>query len=110
MARQQYNFPARQIPAATGSQIYVYHAGTSVQIANTIYADSSSGTTLSNPYTHPGGNIVFYLAQNVAVDIGVKPSGAASPAVSAVGPAASTTVANYGLHKIGSMVSGWFRF
>lgn len=107
--RQQFNIPAKKIPAAAGSQIYVYHAGTSVQIADTIFVDSSSGSTLANPYSHPGGNIVFYLTRDLAIDIGVKPSGAAAPVVSQAG-VVSTQVANYGLHKIGGQPSGWFRF
>jgi len=109
MSRQQVNIPAKQIPAAAGSQIYVYHAGTTVQIADTIYADSSSATTRANPYSHPGGNIVFYLARDLAIDVGVKPSGAASPVSSPAG-VASTQVANYGLMKSGGVPTGWFRF
>jgi hypothetical protein len=107
--RQQVNIPGKQITAAAGSQIYVYHAGTTVQIADTLYADSSSATTLANPYSHPGGNIVFYLARELNIDIGVKPAGAAAPASTPAG-VTSTQVANYGLHKAGSMPVGWFRF
>jgi hypothetical protein len=109
MSRQQVNIPGKQIPAAAGSQIYVFHAGTTTQITDTIYADSSSATTRSNPYSHPGGNIVFYLARDLAIDVGVKPSGAASPVSNAVG-VASTQVANYGLHTVGGAPVGWFRF
>jgi hypothetical protein len=106
--RQQVNIPGKQIVAASGSQIYVYHAGTTVQIADTIYADSSSGTTRANPYSHPGGNIVFYLARDLNVDIGVKPAGAAAPVTSPAGPTAQS--ANYGLLKSGGMPTAWFRF
>lgn len=107
--RQQIHISAKQIPAVAGSQVYVYHAGTTVQIVDTIYADSSSATTRSNPYSHPGGDIVFYLARELAIDIGVKPAGAASPVVSQAG-AATTQSANYGLMKAGGVPTEWIRF
>jgi hypothetical protein len=107
--RHQVNISAKQIPAAAGSQIYVYHAGTTVQISDTIYADSSSATTRANPYSHPGGNISFCLARDLSIDIGVKPAGAASPAVTQQGQV-TTQAPNYGLMKAGGVPADWFRF
>jgi hypothetical protein len=109
MSRQQVHMPGKQVPAAAGSQIYVYHAGTTVQIVDTIYADASSAATRSNPYSHPGGDVVFYLARELAIDIGVKPAGAAAPVVSQAG-AATTQAASYGVMKAGGQPTEWFRY
>lgn len=106
--RHRINIPDKQITAAAGSQVFVYHAGTTVQIIDTIYADASSATTRANPYSHPGGNIVFYLARDVAIDVGVKPAGAANPVVQS--GVTTTQSANYGLAKAGGQPTEWFRY
>lgn len=106
--RQQVISPAGMNNPASGSQIYVFHAGTSVQVADTLYADGSSSSTLANPYSHPGGRVVFYLPRSLAVDVGVKPAGAASPAITHT-VAAPTQVAQYSLQKMGSSPVAWIR-
>lgn len=94
------------IPAAAGVQVYVYLEGTQVPLPVPIYADASSGTVLGNPYTHTGGNIVFYLPYPLRVSIGIKPAGAAAPVIASV-VAATDKAFTYGLHKAGGVPVGW---
>jgi hypothetical protein len=106
--RHQVNIPGKQLTAAAGSQVFVYHAGTTVQIADTIFADASSAATRANPYSHPGGNVVFYLARDVVIDVGVKPAGAANPVVQS--GVTTTQSANYGLLRNAGQPADWFLF
>jgi hypothetical protein len=58
-----------------GAAVAVYQPGTTTPITSTLYADGTSGTTLSNPYTSADGTVSFYLAIAQRVDIGLTPPG-----------------------------------
>lgn len=98
--------PANMIPAAAGSSIHVFEAGTANHLAQTLYADATSAATLANPYSHPGGKVTFYVAQPVSVSVGVQPAGAAAPVVSPVIMATTRQYA-YATMKIGGRPSDW---
>lgn len=92
------NASTKEIPAASGSSIYVFYAGTSVQVPALF---DNSGNTLANPYSHPGGMVTFQLPAPAKVQIGVKPAGAASPVVSPIVPALER-ILTYTFQKSGS--------
>lgn len=104
--RFRVHIPAKSLPAATNSQIYVYQAGTTSQVPDTLYADATSASTLAQGYTHPGGDIVFYRNSPESVTIGVKSPGSSAIAVS---PLAHTSekVFSYGLLKHGGRALAW---
>jgi hypothetical protein len=104
--RFQVQIPPNLIPAAAGSSIHVYEAGTTNHVVQTLYSDQSSGATLANPYPHPGGKVNFYVAQPVRVSIGVQPAGAASPVVAPVVLAGVKAFA-YGLMKAAGQPVAW---
>lgn len=89
--RYQVNIPANLIPATAGSQIHVFHAGTSTYVGATLYADPVTNTPLANPYSHPGGKVNFYVSQALKVSVGVQPSGAAAPVVAPAVDAKTST-------------------
>lgn len=104
--RYQVSIPENMIPAASGTQIHVYEAGTTNHVAQTLYADGTSATTLANPYSHGGGKVNFFLPQPMRVSIGVQPAGAASPVVTPVVVAARKAFA-YSALKVAGQVVGW---
>jgi hypothetical protein len=104
--RFQVQIPPNLIPAAAGSSIHVYEAGTTNHLSQTLYADGSSSATLANPYTHPGGKVNFFTTQPVRVSIGVQPAGAASPVIAPVVTAAAKSFA-YGLMKAAGQPVAW---
>ena len=56
--------------------VRVLQPGTVTMIVDTLYADGSSGTTLTNPWTIPsGGKIDFYLDEPQRVRLGITVSG-----------------------------------
>lgn len=104
--RFRIHIPAKSLPAAASSQIFVYQAGTTTAIPDTIYADATSGSTLSQGYTHPGGDIVFYRASPENVSVGVKAPGSSVTAVSPLAHA-SEKIYSYGLLKQGGRPVDW---
>lgn len=104
--RFRIHIPPNLIPAAAGTQVYVYLEGTSVPVPFPIYADGSSSSTLANPYSHPGGPVVFHLPVQARVSIGLKPAGAASPVIAPV-VAASDKVFAYSTMKAGGRPVEW---
>lgn len=58
-----------------GASVAVYQPGTTTFVTGPLYADGSSGSTLTNPFTSADGSISFYLASPQRVDIGVTPAG-----------------------------------
>lgn len=97
------NTSTREVPAAAGSQIYVYYAGTTV-LHPALF--DGSGNTLANPYSHPGGMVTFQLPAPAKVQIGVKPAGAASPVVSPIIPNLERQL-TYTFQKSGGAASQW---
>jgi len=67
------------VPPASGGSAAVYDPGTTSPISETIYADSTSASTLANPLT-PGadGLINFWLAEEREFDVLVSYSGYAA--------------------------------
>lgn len=61
-----------RIPQAT---VRVLQPGTTVQLADTLFADATSGTTLSNPFQTAGQDVSFYLTNQQRVKLGVTVSG-----------------------------------
>lgn len=94
------------IPAISGTQVYVYLEGTQVLIPVPVYADASSGTVLGNPYTHQGGDIVFFLPFPLRVSIGFKPAGASVPTIAQV-VTATDKAFTYGLRRAAGVPVGW---
>lgn len=104
--RFKVNIPPNMIPAAAGSQIHIFEAGTGNHLAQNVYADPNTQTPLANPYPHPGGKVAFYVAQPAKVQVGVQPAGAAVPVVSP--PVhASEKVFSYGLMRSGGQAVMW---
>lgn len=97
------NTSTAEVPAAAGSQIYVYYAGTSVQVPSLF---DNSGGTLANPYAHPGGMVSFQLPAQLKVNIGVKPAGAAAPVVSPIVPKLERQL-TYTFQKSGGGAAQW---
>lgn len=97
------NASSKEVPAASGSQIYVFYAGTAVQVPALF---DNSGNTLANPYSHPGGMVTFQLPAPAKVQIGVKPAGAASPVVSPIIPNLERQL-TYTFQKSGGAASQW---
>lgn len=52
-------------------QITLFEPGTTNPIADTVYADATSSTLLTNPFVNSNGLIDFYLANPRRVDIGI---------------------------------------
>lgn len=61
-----------RIPQAT---VRVLQPGTTVQLADTLFADASSGTLLANPFQTAGNDVSFYLTNQQRVRLGVTVSG-----------------------------------
>jgi len=58
-----------------GASVAVYTPGTTTPVSVTLYADGSSGTALTNPFTSLDGVASFYLAESQRVDLGITPVG-----------------------------------
>jgi hypothetical protein len=105
MARFGYSFA---VPA--GSQVTVYQSSSSsIVLPDTLFADRSSGATLTNPFTVAGTLASFFLQKSQQINIGVKsPSGSAPTVVAA---ATGAPVAQYGTHKrlSDNSVMDWFQ-
>jgi hypothetical protein len=104
--RYKTDIPANLIPAAAGSQIHVYEAGTTNHLTQAIYADPTTTTPLANPYSHPGGKVSFYVAQPTRMSVGVQSAGAAAPVIAPVVTAA-TRQWSYSVMRIGGRPSDW---
>lgn len=104
--RFKASIPENMIPAAAGSQIHVYAAGTTNHVAQAVYGDPYTQTPLANPYAHPGGKVAFWVAQPATVQVGVQPAGATSPVISPPVTAATKSF-SYGLMKAAGRPVSW---
>lgn len=104
--RYQVVVPMSVVNAPSGAAIHVYTAGTTTHTPMTLYADGSSANTLANPYTHPGGKVVFYLPATAQVQVGVQPTGAPAPVVTAVTTPA-TKAYTYSVRLAGGRPVDW---
>jgi hypothetical protein len=84
--RAHYSAPIQSVAGAlqTGATVSVFVNGSTANgtqlgtlIPGTLYADGSSGTTLTNPFIAVGGTISFYLAYPIRVDLGIQVPGQA---------------------------------
>lgn len=60
---------------STSTSVRVLMPGTTTLISDLLYADASSGTTLSNPFVIANGKLSFYLADPQRVRLGVTVTG-----------------------------------
>lgn len=104
--RFRVHIPASSLPAASGSQIFVYRAGTTSAIPDTLYSDATSTSTLAQGYSHAGGDIVFYRASPESVSVGVRSPGSSVTAVSPLAHSAEK-VRSYSLWKQGGRAIDW---
>jgi hypothetical protein len=104
--RHRILIPTTLNVAPASSTVSVFVAGTTNLLPDTLFADPTSGATLTNPYTHPGGPIVFYLAADKKVDVGVvPPSGSVSNKTTSVGSSAKAYT--YSTQKVGGQAVQW---
>ena len=89
-----------------GGTVSVKHAGKASSPA-VIYADRNSSGTLANPYTTANGQVEFYLAGQVAVDVTVTPAGGSAATIMNQ-QAADAVPQHQTLTGFGGKVLNWF--
>lgn len=77
--RAHYQAPVQDSTGAllAGTVVSIYLSGTMTLDTEPVYADGSSNTQLGNPFVTATGEIDFYLASPVRVDLGIQPPGVA---------------------------------
>ena len=77
--RAHYQAPVQDSTGALlpGTVVSIYINGTMTLDTEPVYADGSSSTQLGNPFVTSTGEIDFYLANPVRVDLGIQPPGEA---------------------------------
>lgn len=104
--RYQMIVPMSVVNAPSGASIHVYSKGAVNHTPQTLFADGTSAATLANPYAHPGGKVVFYLAQQEDIQVGVQPAGAPAPVITSVIPP-GVRVRGYQVRKAAGQPVDW---